>query len=82
MSLITTMKCDGEKCGKLRVNDSNHWLEGWADEGIVIVGLQVGDKTWTDLQDAVKNHQVQIKHFCGQECANKRVSQQIGNLRK
>lgn len=73
MSIVTTTKCDGEKCGKLRMNDTNHWLQGVSLGHIVIVGIEVP----RDMVSVTDDH---IKHFCGEQCANKWVSIQIGSL--
>ena len=79
MSLITTMKCDGEKCGELRVNDSNHWLQGVAFNDAVLISLST-----VKLEARYYDHPVQpenVHHFCGQECAMKWASQEIAKLR-
>ena len=62
MAEVTTLRCD--ECGKLRVNDSNNWLEGLVfAEGFVSVG-RIGELP----ADASKK-----VHLCGQECAMKWV---------
>ena len=63
--LVETLKCD--ECGKLRVNDSNHWMCGWFGAGFVAVGdLSAGNPAKV--------------HLCGQECAMKWVGVKIGEL--
>lgn len=80
MSLITTMKCDGEKCGKLRVNDTNHWLKGMLFRDFVLVANASVDISEYDFEHQIDHDDP--KHFCGEQCANKWVSQQIGNLKR
>jgi hypothetical protein len=66
---VKTLRCD--ECGKLRVNDSNNWMEGVRfAEGFVSVG-RVG----TLPVDPAK-----VSHFCGQGCAMKWVAVKIGEL--
>jgi hypothetical protein len=62
---VSTLKCD--ECGKLRLNDSNHWLEGEFGQYIALASfgkLGGGKKV----------------HLCGQECAMKWVGIKIGEL--
>jgi hypothetical protein len=66
---ISTLKCD--ECGKLRINDSNHWLEGTAD-GRMIKVAAVG------YMEAAEEERK--KHFCGQACAMKWLGAKIGEL--
>lgn len=66
MSDVNTKKCD--ECGKLRMSDSNHWLEGSASS----VMLEVAVMGRLESADA---------HFCGQECAMKWVGRKIQELR-
>jgi hypothetical protein len=66
VSEVQTLKCD--ECGKLRVNDSNHWLEARAYGAVVAVGT-VGSL-----------EKDKVVHLCGQECAMKWVGVKIGEL--
>jgi hypothetical protein len=72
MSNVNTISCD--ECGKLRVNDSNHWLEGVTSDRIILIAL-VGQLPEQPHEDP--RHR---KHFCGQEHAMKWVALQMGNL--
>lgn len=70
---VNTIKCD--ECGKLRLNDSNHWMEGVIDKGVVFTALVGG------LKDVVGSPLgFPRKHFCGQECAMKWLGAKIGEL--
>lgn len=64
---ISTLKCD--ECGKLRLNDSNHWLEGVAAPGYATVA-RLGE---------LQTRSTKV-HLCGQECAMKWVGVKIGEL--
>jgi hypothetical protein len=85
MSEVRTIKCD--ECAKLRVNDSNHWLEGTTTGheifiapigglNTILIAPRTGtqaEKTWKDLPE--------LSHFCGQECAMKWAAVKLGILR-
>ena len=68
--IVETLKCD--VCGKLRVNDSNHWLEG---SMLPAAGQQVIRLAPVGLLKAD-----QTVHLCGQECAMKWLGNKIGEL--
>ena len=57
---VKTLKCDGDGCGKLRVNDSNHWLYGIATREAITLATSPD-----------KLHDLGLHHFCGQACAQK-----------
>lgn len=65
--LVETLKCD--ECGKLRLNDSNHWLEGVAEAAWIAVAR------FGQLDSQSKK-----SHLCGQECAMKWAGRKIGEL--
>lgn len=71
MSKVTTVRCDGDGCKKMRINDTNHWLIGVTKRGI----LQL-----TMMGDAVGNEENE-KHFCGEHCASRWFLIEIGKLR-
>ena len=70
MSTVETLRCD--ECGKLRVNDSNHWLCGAFDAKSFVVISPLGMLP-VEAED-------EIVHLCGQECAMKWVAVKIGEL--
>lgn len=74
MSHVETTKCDGIGCGKLRVNDSNHWLQGGARNFGLWVGVLGG---W--IPDEFEGHE--FKHFCGQRCASAWFMDELGKLK-
>lgn len=76
VSSVSTLKCD--ECGKLRVNDSNHWLEG-------TISTLVSDFTpclIITLAGKQSGHRIpaNLAHFCGQACALKWLAAKIGEL--
>ena len=75
MSIVSTQKCDG--CGKLRVNDMNHWFEG-ATDGVEVRIAPMGELS--PGYDARSNRAVS-DHLCGQVCAMKWLSGKVGELR-
>jgi hypothetical protein len=66
MSEVKTLKCD--VCEKLRLNDSNHWLEGSFKNDCVVISL-LGKLRWEPKL-----------HLCGQACAMKWVGTKLGEL--
>ena len=74
MSDVNTIKCD--ECGKLRVNDSNHWFEG-ATDGVEIRVAAVG-KLPPGYDE--RSERAKPKHFCGQECVMKWFGIKMGEL--
>ncbi len=62
----------------MRLNDSNHWMEGMTDHRRIVIGM-VGTFTSLDYERMTGN--VQTHHFCGQECAMKWVGIRIGELK-
>ena len=73
MSNVTTLQCDGDNCGKLRVSDTNHWLYG------VLLGkkIMMGFLTHRDT-GATKEE----KHFCGEQCATRWFITELSKLRE
>jgi hypothetical protein len=85
MSEVRTLKCD--ECSKLRLNDSNHWIEGASSgheiflaplDGLskILIAPKAGtatEKTWKNIEE--------LKHFCGQECAMKWVGIKLASIR-
>lgn len=68
MSEVKTLRCD--ECGKLRVNDSNHWLEGTTTAMSLVVAA-TGKLLPNDPR---------LVHFCGQACALKWVGIKLSEL--
>jgi len=60
MADVTTKKCDG--CGRLRVNDSNHWLQATIGRLGIFVGPLDGQ---IGLMHSLAKD---VKHFCGRQC--------------
>jgi hypothetical protein len=59
-------KCDG--CGRLRVNDTNHWLVGWcSDSHGRVLGVAPMDEQV--LQEVGEKPSAKV--FCGENCATK-----------
>jgi hypothetical protein len=75
MSDLKTQKCDGENCGKLRANDSNHWLVGWIKNGVISLALMENPEAFSWL--AVSG----TKHFCGEQCASRWFLAEMGKLK-
>lgn len=74
MADVTTKKCDGKGCGKLRVNDSNHWLQGIPVSYGIFVGVLDGRVPEEYAHNAVR-------HFCGQQCASSWFLDELGKLK-
>jgi hypothetical protein len=75
MSDVTTQKCDNESCGKLKMNDANHWLQAMA---LSDVGIFVGP-----LHGAIPDglRKVSVKHFCGEECVLRWFAMELSRLK-
>ncbi len=74
MSDITTQKCDGDNCKKLRVNDANHWLVGWVKAGVIHLSLMDNGER--------AQYVTEEKHFCGEQCAMRWFVMEVSKLRE
>lgn len=74
MADVTTKKCDGTGCGKLRVNDTNHWLQGAARGLGIFIGVLDG-RVPEEFDGS------SMKHFCGQRCASSWFMDEVGKLK-
>jgi len=73
--VLTTRKCDGDGCGQLRINDSNHWLVGWFSDSH---GPCIGVAAMTD--DVLREVGSKGKVFCGENCCTRWFVQELSKL--
>ena len=78
------ISCDGDKCDKTRDQDSNHWLVGYMDGGLILIAQnrnKLPEGMWGDDEE-VELDERKLKDFCGEECAIKWVSKMLTEIKK
>lgn len=66
--------CDGSRCGVQRKNDTNHWWVAWT-EGDMVNIRALKSFNYEAHED------LELKHFCGQECLMKWTSKALSDMR-
>lgn len=64
VSFIMSAKCS--ECGRLRTNDTNHWLVGWFSDshGPCIGVAPLDEQVWREVG-------YKAKVFCGENCTTR-----------